>query len=262
MSGAARGMIGLRGAPHSHHVTAKRLEEHLDPKQDRRKTPHRPPTWWVVGAGYLFAFAFGAGYALFIKRYGDWNVGAQWEREILIGVRDRGLSRVGELLIDAAPWVGTNLTLFPLAALIAVWLIRSRRRMDLAVWLMVVELGCLSLNWLLKHAFVRDRPELFAHVGWYGWGAYPSGHAMASIAVLGTIALMLERERGWRWPLVVVLAIALLNAYGRLAHGVHWPSDVLAGAGVGMIWLLAAAVAFDGLPKRRRSDRPRERNAI
>ena len=241
-------------------MTAPGLDAPTDPLQDRRRTPHRPPSWWVVAAGYVVAFAFGAGYALFIKSYGDWNAGADWERDLLLWVRDHRLSAFTELLVDAAPWIGTNLTLFPLAALISVWLIRARKRMDLAVWLMVVELGCLSLNWLLKHVFVRDRPALFEREGWYGWGAYPSGHAMASIAVLGTIALMLERERGWRWPLVVVLAVALLNAYGRLSHGVHWPSDVLAGAVVGLIWLLATAVAFDGLPKRRRTDRPRERS--
>lgn len=226
------------------------------PPPDRRLTPHRPPQWWVVAVGYLLAAGFGAGYALFIKSFGEWDSGAHWERTTMLALKANPLPSWLVPLVDAAPWIGTNLTLFPIAALVSLWLWRARKRLDLALWLMTAELGCLTLNYALKHAFARERPDLFERVGWYGWGAYPSGHAMASIAVLGTLALMLAHERGWKWPLLVVLAVAGLNAYGRLWHGVHWPSDVLAGAVVGLIWLLATAVAFDGLPKRRTTDRP------
>lgn len=228
---------------------------------DRRRTPHRPTNWRVVVIGYLVALAFGSAYALFIRSFGDWHTGAPWERILMMDIYRNAPHPAFMLLVDAAPWAGTNLTLFPVALLIALWLWFKRRRRDLATWLMVAELGCLSHNWLLKHLFVRERPDLWERVGWYGWAAYPSGHAMASIAVLGTMAFMIERELGWRWPLLVVLSIALLNAYGRLLHGVHWPSDVLGGAAVGLIWLLFSAVGFDGLPKRRHTDRPAARAA-
>jgi membrane-associated phospholipid phosphatase len=226
---------------------------------DRRLTPHRPPRWGVVVSGYLVALAFGAGYSAFIKSFGDWNSGAHWERALMLAIHAHTLPDSVAYAVDAAPWIGTNLTLFPVAAALSLWFWR-RGRLDLAVWLMVAELGCLTHNYFLKHLFERDRPNLFERVGWYGWGSYPSGHAMASIAVLGTIALMLLRERGWRWPLVVVLVVALVNAYGRIYHGVHWPSDVLAGGVVGLLWLLFTAIAFDGLPRRRSGDKPRAKS--
>lgn len=226
------------------------------PARDRRRTGHRPPQWWAVAVGYALAFGFGAGYASFIKSFGEWDTGAAWERSAMLAIHASPPPALLALVIDAAPWVGTNLTLGPLIAVVALWLIVARKRRDLAAWLVVAELGCLTLNYFLKHAFVRERPDLWERVGWYGWASYPSGHTMASVAVLGTIALMLAHERGWLWPLAVVGMIAGLNAYGRIWHGVHWPSDVLAGAVVGLIWLLATAIAFDGLPKRRRADRP------
>jgi membrane-associated phospholipid phosphatase len=237
-------------------MTTIQLSPPRSTKRDRRLTAHRPTKWWVVVVGYLLALGFGVAYALFIKSYGDWDVGAGWEQTLLLEVHARKLSSTSEIVLHLAPWLGTNFTLFPICASIALYLWLRRKRRDLAVWLMVAQLGCLSHNWILKHLFMRERPDLIERVGWFGWASYPSGHAMASIAILGTMALMLERERGWKWPLLVVVGVAASNAYGRIYHGVHWPSDVLAGAAVGLIWLLGTAIGFDGLPKRRRSDRP------
>jgi membrane-associated phospholipid phosphatase len=258
--GAARCMI--KGAVDlAATVTTTQLTPPQSAKRDRRLTPHRPTKWWVVLVGYLLALAFGAAYALFIKSYGDWDVGAGWEQSLMLDIHGHELSSAMEIMLHLAPWLGTNYTLFPICASIALYLWFRRKRRDLAIWLMVAELGCLSHNWILKHLFMRERPELFERVGWYGWASYPSGHAMAAIAILGTMALMLERERGWRWPLLAVLVVALLNFYGRIYHGVHWPSDVLAGAVVGLVWLLGTAIGFDGLPKRRRSDRPQSQQS-
>lgn len=62
--------------------------------------------------------------------------------------------------------------------------------------------------------------------------SFPSDHATAAFAI--GVALLL-RQRAWG---VVVLVGATVLAVGRVAMGVHYPSDVLAGA------LLGAAVAL------------------
>jgi undecaprenyl-diphosphatase len=59
-----------------------------------------------------------------------------------------------------------------------------------------------------------------------------------------TIAMLLQKERHWRWPYFVVIPVSLLSIYSRLYMGVHWPTDVIAGVGVGLIWLAATIVAF------------------
>jgi undecaprenyl-diphosphatase len=74
---------------------------------------------------------------------------------------------------------------------------------------------------------------------------FPSDHATAAFAIATALAL---RDRRWGG---VVLVLATVLAVGRVALGVHYPSDVLAGAALGaaVSWLLYAR------PIRTRIDR-------
>jgi undecaprenyl-diphosphatase len=58
---------------------------------------------------------------------------------------------------------------------------------------------------------------------------FPSDHASAAFAI--GVALLL-RQRAWG---LVVLAFATILAVGRVAMGVHYPSDVIAGALLGTL---------------------------
>ena len=66
-------------------------------------------------------------------------------------------------------------------------------------------------------------------------GAFPSGHTATAFLYAGVWALSLRR------PALSPLPVALAAAVGisRMAVGVHWPSDVLAGAALGWVsaWL-------------------------
>lgn len=74
---------------------------------------------------------------------------------------------------------------------------------------------------------------------------FPSDHATAAFAIAAAIFL---RKRGWG---IVALVAAAVLSVGRVALGVHYPSDVLAGAALGS----AAALALWVLPLRNRIDR-------
>ena len=56
---------------------------------------------------------------------------------------------------------------------------------------------------------------------------FPSDHATAAFAI--AVAILL-RKRAWGW---VALGFATVLAVGRVGIGVHYPSDVLAGAALG-----------------------------
>jgi undecaprenyl-diphosphatase len=62
---------------------------------------------------------------------------------------------------------------------------------------------------------------------------FPSDHATAAFAI--AVALLL-RKRAWG---TVVLALAAVLAVGRVAMGVHYPSDVAGGAALGALTALA-----------------------
>jgi undecaprenyl-diphosphatase len=64
------------------------------------------------------------------------------------------------------------------------------------------------------------------------------------VAVPFTVALLLHRELGWRWPFPAAAALLIVTVYSRLYLGVHWPSDVIVGLMIGMVWLLATYRGF------------------
>lgn len=204
------------------------------------------PRWILVVIGYLLALGAGWLYGAAIRAGGEWDTGAAWERSLLLAV-DHELPKALDTLLYLVPWAGTNLTLGPLIGLFAAWLIWRGRR-DLAIWVVVVELGVLSLNWLVKRILERARPEVIEQVGWFGWGSYPSGHAMASLAVLMTLAALYHRATGRNWPAWTSAVLFVVIAWSRLLHGVHWPTDIIGGAIVGLVWLVATWFAFVGLP--------------
>ena len=74
---------------------------------------------------------------------------------------------------------------------------------------------------------------------------FPSDHATAAFAI--AVAILL-RKRSWGW---VALGFATVLAIGRVGLGVHYPTDVLAGAALGA----AAALLLWTPPLRARIDR-------
>jgi undecaprenyl-diphosphatase len=73
---------------------------------------------------------------------------------------------------------------------------------------------------------------------------FPSDHATAAFAIATAIVL---RKRGWG---IFALVAAAVLSLGRVAIGVHYPSDVLAGAALGA----AAALVLGAAPIRARVD--------
>jgi undecaprenyl-diphosphatase len=199
----------------------------------------------TILAGYSFAFLIGMAFAAWAERFGDWQHGTGWERSLLLWTQAHKPPQWLDTLIYASPWLGTNITLIP-GVLVCVWWLWARaKRPHLAVRLLIVQIGSYILNPALKALYDRPRPDLFPRRGWYGWSSYPSGHAIASISVLFTIAIMLHKERGWKWPYLAIAIIAFGAAYSRVYLAVHWPTDVIGGLIVGAVWLWACFMAFN-----------------
>ena len=92
--------------------------------------------------------------------------------------------------------------------------------------------------------FVADPGQLHLFIAHAADPSFPSDHATAAFAI--AVAIFLRKPR---WG-IVAIAFATVLSVGRVAAGVHYPSDVLAGAALGS----AAAVLLWAPPLRRRID--------
>lgn len=88
----------------------------------------------------------------------------------------------------------------------------------------------------LKLLFARARPVIG---GPESGLSFPSGHATGTAMVLMLLAVLLfEQRRKIRpWAEGVAIGVALVVGFTRLVLGDHWPTDVVAGWGLG--WGLA-----------------------
>ena len=96
-----------------------------------------------------------------------------------------------------------------------------------------------GLTMLLKAGLAVPRPSLVLPAGAVqlldivpASGAFPSGHAVAA-ATLATALATIIQLGAWQKAMPLLVVAVMLS---RLAIGVHWPSDVLAGALLG--WLV------------------------
>ncbi|GAB3856022.1 phosphatase PAP2 family protein [Micromonospora andamanensis] len=126
------------------------------------------------------------------------------------------------------------------ALALVIWLARDGAR-RVAVWVATTMVLGGLLGPLLKLLVGRQRPDLPDPVAQAPGLAFPSGHALNAVLAAGVLLVVfLPRTRPRSTARAAVwlgaLAIALVTGFSRVALGVHWSSDVLAG------WLLGAAV--------------------
>jgi len=198
----------------------------------------------AVAGGYAAAWLVGIGFGFALSRTNGWRVGTEWEQAMIQWLHAHPLPYLLDLLMLAMPYVGTNLTILPLMIVVGLVLWRKYDQPLIAIQLLVVSIGSLSLNPTMKHLLDRPRPAMFPLRGMWTWTSYPSGHLILTTALYVTVSLMLHETRGWRWPFVATFVIVVLTAYSRVYLAVHWPTDLIGGLLIGVTWLVGTWTAF------------------
>ena len=117
--------------------------------------------------------------------------------------------------------------------------------------------GGVILSYGLKSVFGKTRPDLWESAIKEVSFSYPSGHALGSTVLYGFLAyLFATRFRQFSW-LIYLIAVSLIGAIGlsRLYLGVHWPTDIIGGYGMGFVWL-TLCITMLKLQKLKQAETP------
>jgi len=145
--------------------------------------------------------------------------------------------------LSDSPWLTC---LFVVLAIFLVWKGGARGRVCALMLFLTICLG----NWLMvdtiKNALARPRPfqtlpDVILRIGKGGSFSLPSSHAANWFAAT-LVLLVYYRRTIW-----AMLPLALLVCFSRVYNGVHYPSDVLAGAVLGAGYSAVIIWMFDTL---------------
>jgi undecaprenyl-diphosphatase len=132
--------------------------------------------------------------------------------------------------------IGGLLVMGP-TALVVIGLLAWRKRGEAALWLLATIVSGRLIVEGVKPLIARPRPPQADWLDPVSSWSFPSSHSAGTMLTCVGIALIV----GTRSALAVAIAFAVLIGWTRLALGVHWPGDVLAGWGFALAWLGAAS---------------------
>lgn len=214
----------------------------------------------AVGVFLLLGLALSAAalgvFALLVRGVAS-GITHRVDETILIGARRLESGWLDAVALAGAA-LGSGIATWMVLGLGSVVLWRTRHHYSAAL-LWVSLLGSRFLNGMLKGAFDRPRPDLFVgDLDLLGWTfsfprspSFPSGHAITSVAIYGTLAFLVVRAeptvRQRRITLAAAAFLILAIGLSRIYLGVHYPSDVLAGYLVGFVWATFCALAIEAI---------------
>ena len=186
---------------------------------------------------------------------------ARWDQSVAEWGSRHATARSTDIL-DTLTNLGGTRYLIVIFVVVAIVDYVRHRNPNVPLFLLVVVVGVTTINNGLKHLIDRERPDVVHLVGTSG-SSFPSGHSAAAAASWFALALVISRH----WParrralataLAAVITVSVCTS--RALLGVHWLTDVVAGAMVGWGWFMLSALVFGG--RLQRLGEPVERAEI
>lgn len=224
----------------------------------------RQPRWllWSTLPALLLVLAFGLW--LQLERVGPTPLDTAWLG--FVGLDEGSVPyRVAVVLAEVGGGTGVVICTGVLAAVFVIG-----RRLRAAAFLVTTMLAGVATSEALKAIVTRLRPsdQLYESLGY----SYPSGHSMGAAALAVSLASIAARSHGLRagmkadttlpltfhWSFVLAAGWILAMMWSRTALQVHWLTDTLAGALVGIAVAVLADELWSLIMRRTRSPRVAE----
>ena len=153
------------------------------------------------------------------------------------------LTRLGTAARDLTAIGGDTLRLLFLSACMVE--LFAAGRPEPAWQLLAIFVSARAALFLLKVAIRRERPNLVQHGIDTYTTSFPSGHSFMAAALFVAAALLIPGGEPVAIRLAAIgiaLFLSLTVAITRLAFGIHWPSDIIAGWLGGIAWAIGGAL--------------------
>lgn len=174
----------------------------------------------------------------------------RFDEAVLLWVNTHANDTLDVLALEITA-LGSGAAVWMLVMVGSVFLWSTTHRYSAAL-LWIAALGAPVVNSALKMLFDRPRPQLFEwRTEYAGLSSFPSGHSATAMVVYATLAYLVVRlepsRRLRRVTIGVAVLVILLVGITRLYLGVHYPSDVIAGYMVGLVWATTCALGIEAV---------------
>jgi undecaprenyl-diphosphatase len=153
---------------------------------------------------------------------------------------------MNSMMLDITALGGLALTI--VLGLLAVALFLLSRDALAAVHLIITSAGGFFISMWTKSLISRPRPSIIPQLIHASGFSYPSGHSITSAAIYLTMAILACRHFKSYPARIILLSLAgimiALISFSRIYLGVHYPSDTMSGALLGLAWALITAALF------------------
>ncbi|WP_280266223.1 phosphatase PAP2 family protein [Nocardia wallacei] len=156
--------------------------------------------------------------------------------------------RTGTLtpIVHAITDLGDTLSMTTITVTACAWL-AWQRRWPQVVLTATVAVGAGVTVAVVKRLVGRRRPPV-DHLVTESSLSFPSGHALSTTAIVGvvtTVTVLALRRRAAKIAVGTLAALFVLAVgASRVYLGVHWPTDVLAGWTLGILWVVVGITVF------------------
>ncbi|HEY9751067.1 MAG TPA: phosphatase PAP2 family protein, partial [Allocoleopsis sp.] len=167
--------------------------------------------------------------------------GLSWDVSILTAIHDTAQAKLDAIALTLTQF-GTRWGVFPLSVILIVAMFFWKRWRSL-IYLLITLPGAMIINRTAKEFLHRVRPHLWeSRFPPEPEFAFPSGHAMASMAFVASLVVLTWGSRWCGWVATFGSVFVVAIAWTRLYLGVHYPSDIVAGWMVSIAWAIAVSL--------------------
>lgn len=97
--------------------------------------------------------------------------------------------------------------------------------------------GSVALGWSLKYLVDRPRPDMmYQMVKTYG-ASFPSAHSLYAAVLASLVWGIVYQKAQAKVIAAVAILWCLVMGFSRVYLGAHFPTDVIAGWSIGLIWI-------------------------